>query len=69
MEKETISPVLITDTTGDLNQAFIVGLNEALKREGLQNLVNNLTLDIKHLSAVDCFRVLYWQLFLEKIHS
>lgn len=32
-------PVLITDTTGDLNQAFLYGLNEALKRDGLSDLV------------------------------
>lgn len=32
-------PVLITDTTGDLNQAFLYGLNDALKREKLDNLV------------------------------
>lgn len=31
-------PVLITDTTGDLNQAFIYGLNEALKRDGLSDV-------------------------------
>ena len=32
-------PVLITDTTGDLNQAFLYGLNDALKRENLMDLV------------------------------
>ncbi|MDE7308446.1 MAG: hypothetical protein K2N61_07255 [Lachnospiraceae bacterium] len=31
-------PVLIMSTQGDLNQAFMVGLNEALKREGLSEL-------------------------------
>lgn len=31
-------PVLITDTTGDLNQAFLYGLNDALKRDGLLDL-------------------------------
>ena len=31
-------PVLITDSTGDLNQAFIYGLNEALKRDGLTDV-------------------------------
>lgn len=31
-------PVLITDSTGDLNQAFIYGLNEALKRDGLSDV-------------------------------
>lgn len=32
-------PVLITDITGDLNQAFLYALNDALKREGLIDLV------------------------------
>ncbi len=31
-------PVIIMSTQGDLNQAFLVGLNDALKREGLQEL-------------------------------
>lgn len=31
-------PVLIMTTQGDLNQAFLVGLNEALKREKLTNI-------------------------------
>lgn len=31
-------PVLITDSTGDLNQAFIYGLNDALKRDGLSDV-------------------------------
>lgn len=31
-------PVLIMSTQGDLNQAFMIGLNEALKREGLTEL-------------------------------
>lgn len=34
-EKDRFLPVLITDTTGDLNQAFLYGLNDALKREEL----------------------------------
>ena len=34
-------PVLITDTTGNLNQAFLYGLNDALKREKLNDLVPN----------------------------
>ena len=38
-KKERYLPVLITDTTGDLNQAFLYGLNEALKRDGLQILI------------------------------
>lgn len=31
-------PVLITSTQGDLNQAFLIGLNEALKRNSLTEL-------------------------------
>lgn len=38
-DKDRFLPVLITDTTGDLNQAFLYGLNDALKREGLLDLV------------------------------
>ena len=38
-EKKRFLPVLISDTTGDLNQAFIYGLNDALKRDGLTDLV------------------------------
>lgn len=37
-KKKRFLPVLITDTTGDLNQAFLYGLNDALKREGLMDL-------------------------------
>lgn len=32
-------PILITDITGDLKQAFLYGLNDALKREGLLDLI------------------------------
>ncbi|MCI9663316.1 MAG: hypothetical protein HFI46_05485 [Lachnospiraceae bacterium] len=32
-------PVLITDTTSDLKQAFLYGLNDALKRERLMDLI------------------------------
>lgn len=39
--KEKFLPVLIISTQGDLNQAFMVGLNEALKREGLSELTPN----------------------------
>ena len=40
-ESKRFLPVLITDTTGDLNQAFLYGLNDALKREGLSDLSPN----------------------------
>lgn len=36
--KKRFLPVLITDTTGDLNQAFIYGLNDALKKADLADL-------------------------------
>lgn len=32
-------PVIINDTTGNLNQSFLVALNEALKRDSLEGLV------------------------------
>ena len=38
-DKKRFLPVLITDATGDLNQAFLYGLNDALKREGIEELV------------------------------
>lgn len=38
-KKNRFLPVLITDTTGDLNQAFLYGLNDALKRENLVDLI------------------------------
>ena len=40
-DKNRYLPVLITDTTGDLNQAFLYGLNDALKRDGLEDLIPN----------------------------
>ncbi|WP_044937800.1 hypothetical protein [Pseudobutyrivibrio sp. LB2011] len=36
--KTRFLPVLIMSTQGDLNQAFMVGLNDALRREGLTEL-------------------------------
>ncbi len=36
--KKKYLPVLITDTTGDLNQAFLYGLHDALKRDNLTEL-------------------------------
>lgn len=36
--KKPFVPVLISNSTGDLNQAFLYGLNDALKREGLSNI-------------------------------
>lgn len=37
-KKERYLPVIIMSTQGDLNQAFLLGLNEALKRENLNAL-------------------------------
>lgn len=37
-KKGRFLPILIMSTQGDLNQAFMVGLNEALKREGLTDV-------------------------------
>lgn len=37
-DKGRFLPVVIMSTQGDLNQAFLVGLNDALKREGLTEL-------------------------------
>lgn len=45
-ENKRFLPVLITGNTGDLNQAFLYGLNDALKREGLKDLVPDTYYDI-----------------------
>ncbi len=39
--KKRFLPVIISSTQGDLNQAFLVGLNEALIKAGLQEIVPN----------------------------
>lgn len=38
-KKGRFLPVLITNTQADLNQAFLYGLNDALKREGIEGLI------------------------------
>lgn len=38
-DEKRFLPVLITDITGDLKQAFLYGLKDALKREGLFDLI------------------------------
>ena len=38
-KKGRFLPVLITNTQEDLNQAFLYGLNDALKREGITELI------------------------------
>lgn len=37
--RKVFLPVIINDTNGDLNQSFLVALSEALKRDGLENIV------------------------------
>lgn len=37
-KKKKFLPILISDTNGDLNQAFLYGLNEALKRDNLTDI-------------------------------
>lgn len=56
--KARFLPILITDTTGDLNQAFLYGLNDALKREGLSNLVPDTYYSIA-LERIDDWRKNY----------
>lgn len=38
-KKGRFLPVLITNTQADLNQAFLYGLNDALKREGIEGMI------------------------------
>lgn len=38
-EQKPFLPIVLNSTTGDLNQAFLMGLNDALKRAGLLDLV------------------------------
>jgi len=40
-QKKKFLPVLVSGSTGDLNQAFLYGLNEALKRDSLLDLIPN----------------------------
>ena len=48
-------PVLITNTQDDLNQAFLYGLNDALKREGILDLIP----DTYYSLAVE--KILSWE--------
>ena len=52
-KKEKFLPILITDTTGDLNQAFLLGLNEALKRDGLTELIPDIYYSIAQDKLLD----------------
>lgn len=38
-DKNRVLPVIISSTQNDLNQAFLLGINDALKREGITNLI------------------------------
>lgn len=40
-KKKKFLPVLVSGSSGDLNQAFLYGLNEALKRDSLLDLIPN----------------------------
>lgn len=52
-EKGRFLPILIMSTQGDLNQAFMVGLNEALKRDGLTDIAP----DTYYTYAIDTIRL------------
>ena len=62
--KDRFLPVLITDTTGDLNQAFLYGLNDALKREGLLDLVPDTYYSIA-LEKIDDWEENYFETYSE----
>lgn len=62
-------PVLITNSTGDLNQAFIYGLNEALKRDGLSNIAPDTFYSVA-LDRIDDWKRNYlntYELFEEEV--
>ena len=54
-QKGRFLPVLISNSTGDLNQAFIVAINDALKRDNLVEL----TPDTYYSAAID--RIEIWE--------
>lgn len=45
-EKDRFLPVIINDSTGDLNQSFLTALNDALKRENLEDLMPDTAFEI-----------------------
>lgn len=70
-KKERFLPVLITDTTNDLGQAFLYGLNDALKRENLTDLVPN-TFYSAALERIDDWKNNYdktYKLFVKELKA
>ena len=61
--KERFLPVLISNSSGDLNQAFLYGLSEALKRENLSNLAPETYFSI----AID--RIAEWKKSYKETYS
>lgn len=57
-------PVLITDITGDLKQAFLYGLNDALKRENLLDLIPDTYYSIA-LERIDDWEKKYFNTYEE----
>lgn len=60
--KDRFLPVLITDTTGDLKQAFLYGLNDALKREKLLDLIPDTYYSIA-LERIDDWEKNYYETY------
>lgn len=54
-KKGKFLPVLITNTQADLNQAFLYGLNDALKRDGIEGLIP----DTYYSLAID--KIINWE--------
>ena len=64
-------PVIIMSTQGDLNQAFLVGLNDALKREGLGELTPD-TFYSHALETIERWESMYqetYQEYLKLLHE
>ena len=66
--KKRFLPVLITDATGDLNQAFLYGLNDALKRDGLEELVPDTYYSIA-LSRIEDWEKNYFETYSSADHE
>ena len=45
-KKTKLMPIIINSNYGDLNQAFLLALSEALERENLNNIVTNTYFDV-----------------------
>lgn len=45
-KKISLLPIIINSNYDNLNQSFLIALNEALRREGLQNLIPHSTFDV-----------------------